>query len=119
MKKRKKLAVRLSKGEGGDNKKKKAEDTDAEENESVFHKKLKIKLKEKGKEGRLILLEDYLDYFIRGNKTLPPDFPTFVREIMGLDEREGFLHIRIWHENSELVDFATTRGYEYKIDTYD
>lgn len=121
MKKRKKLVVRLSKGEGEDNEKKKAEgtDTDAEENEAVFHKKLKIKLKEKGKEGRLILLEDYLDYFIRGNKTLPPDFPTFVREIMGLDEREGFLHIRIWHENSELVDFATARGYEYKIDTYD
>ncbi len=123
MKKRKKLVVRLSKGEGEDNEKEKAEaedmDTDVAENEAVFHKKLKIKLKEKGKEGRLILLEDYLDYFIRGNKTLPPDFPTFVREIMGLDEREGFLHIRIWHENSELVDFATTRGYEYKIDTYD
>jgi len=119
MKKRKKLVVRLSKGEGEDNEKKKAEDKDEEENEAVFHKKLKIKLKEKGKEGRLILLEDYLDYFIRGNKTLPPDFPTFVREIMGLDEREGFLHIRIWHENSELVDFATARDYEYKIDTYD
>ena len=114
MKNRRKLVVRMSKGEGEDNEKEKVE-----ENEAVFHKKLKIKLKEKGKEGRLILLEDYLDYFIRGNKTLPPDFPTFVREIMGLDEREGFLHIRIWHENSELVDFATARDYEYKIDTYD
>ena len=87
--------------------------------ESVFHKKLKIKLKEKGKEGRISLLTDYLDFLIRANKTLPPDFPTFVREIMGLDERGGFLHIRIWHENSELVNFATARGYEYKIDIYD
>lgn len=119
MKKRKKLVVTRSKGEGEDNEEKKVEDTGEDENEAVFHKKLKIKLKEKGKEGRLILLQDYLDYFIRGNKTLPPDFPTFVREIMGLDERAGFLHIRIWHENSELVDFAAARGYEYKIDTYD
>lgn len=87
--------------------------------ESVFHKKLKIKLKEKGKEGRITLLKDYLDFLIRANKTLPPDFPTFVREIMGLDERGGYLHIRIWHENSELVNFATARGYEYKIDIYD
>jgi len=87
--------------------------------ESVFHKKLKIKLKEKGNEGRITLLKDYLDFLIRTNKTLPPDFPTFVREIMGLDERGGFLHIRIWHENSELVNFATARGYEYKIDIYD
>jgi len=92
---------------------------EVDEEESVFHKKLKIKLKEKGKEGRLSLLTDYLDYLIRANKTIPPDFPTFVREIMGLDERGGFLHIRIWHENSELVDFAKARSYEYKIDTYD
>ena len=97
------------------------EENEAECNdeESVFHKKLKIKLKEKGKEGRISLLTDYLDFLIRANKTLPPDFPTFVREIMGLDERSGFLHIRIWHENSELVNFATARGYEYKIDIYD
>ena len=116
MKNRRKLVVKRSKEEGEDNEKEKDV---GEENEAVFHKRLKIKLKEKGKAGRLILLEDYLAYFINGNKTLPPDFPTFVREIMGLDEREGFLHIRIWHENSELVDFATARGYEYKIDAYD
>ena len=97
----------------------KLSEEEVDEEESVFHKKLKIKLKEKGKEGRLSLLTDYLDYLIRANKTIPPDFPTFVREIMGLDERGGFLHIRIWHENSELVDFAKARSYEYKIDTYD
>ena len=95
------------------------EEDEVNEEESVFHKKLKIKLKEKGKEGRLILLKDYLDYLIRENRTIPPDFPTFVREIMGLDERGGFIHIRIWHENSELVDFAKIRGYEHKIDAYD
>ncbi len=95
------------------------EEIDVDAEESVFHKKLKIKLKEKGKEGRLLLLKDYLDYLVRDNKTIPPDFPTFVREIMGLDERGGFLHIRIWHENSELVTFAQARGYEYKIDIYD
>jgi hypothetical protein len=95
------------------------EEGEVNEEKSVFPKKLKIKLKERGKEGRLILLKEYLDYLIRGNKTIPPDFPTFVREIMGLDERGGFLHIRIWHENSELVNFANTRGYEHKIDTYD
>ncbi|MHC1566734.1 MAG: hypothetical protein ACXQT5_05875 [Candidatus Syntropharchaeia archaeon] len=89
------------------------------EEESVFHKKLKIKLKEKGKEGRIIFLKDYLDYIIRNDKTMPPDFPTFVREIMGLDDREGFIHIRIWHENSELVELAKARGYEYRIDHYD
>ncbi|MGQ9469341.1 MAG: hypothetical protein ACUVTD_05890 [Nitrososphaerales archaeon] len=89
------------------------------EEESVFHKKLKIKLKEKGKEGRIILLKDYLDYLLRNNKTLPPDFPTFAREIMGLDERGGFIHVRIWHEKSELVEFIKAIGYEYKIDHYD
>lgn len=95
------------------------EEEEVNEEESVFHKKLKIKLKEKGKEGRLILLTDYLDYLIRGDKTIPPDFPTFVREIMGLDARDGFIHIKIWHENSELVNFAKAKSYEYKIDTYD
>ena len=89
------------------------------EDESVFHKKLKIKLKEKGNEGRILFLQDYLDYLIRDNKTIPPDFPTFVREVMGLDERGGFIHIRIWHENSELVNFAKKKDYEYKIDVYD
>jgi len=89
------------------------------EDESVFHKKLKIKLKEKGNEGRILFLVDYLDYLIRDNKTIPPDFPTFVREVMGLDERGGFIHIRIWHENSELVNFAKKKDYEYKIDVYD
>lgn len=89
------------------------------EEESVFPKKLKIKLKEKGKEGRITLLKDYLDYFLRNNKTLPPDFPTFAREIMGLDDRNGFIHIKIWHEKSELVEFIKAMGYEYKIDHYD
>ncbi len=89
------------------------------EEKSVFHKKLKIKLKERGKEGRIIFLKDYLDYIIRNNKTLPPDFPTFVREIMGLDTRGGFIHIRIWHEDSELADFAKEKNYEYRIDHYD
>jgi hypothetical protein len=87
--------------------------------ESVFHKKLKVKLKKKGKEGRILFLQDYLDYLIRNNKTVPPDFPTFVREIMGLDDRGGFIHIRIWHEKSELVEFAINRGYEYKVEHYD
>jgi len=89
------------------------------EEESVFYKKLKVRLKEKGKEGRIIFLKDYLDYLLRSDKTLPPDFPTFAREIMGLDERGGFIHIRIWHEKSELVEFTKAIGYEYKIDQYD
>ena len=71
--------------------------SEVDERESVFFKKLKLKLKEKGKKGRIFFLQDYLDYLIRKNKTLPPDFPTFVREIMGLDGRGGFIHIRIWH----------------------
>lgn len=92
---------------------------EVDEVESVFHKKLKLKLKGKGQEGRIVFLEDYLDYLLRENKTIPPDFPTFVREIMGLDERSGFIHIAIWHENSELVEFAKKKGYEYRIDMYD
>ena len=91
----------------------------ASDKESVFHKKLKLKLKAKGKEGRIDFLKDYLDYTIRNKRTLPPDFPTFVREIMGLDTRSGFIHIRIWHENSELVEFAKERKYEFRIDHYD
>jgi hypothetical protein len=90
-----------------------------EKEKEVFYKKLKIKLKQKGEEGRIELLKDYLDYLIRGKRIIPPDFPTFVREIMGLDERGGYLHIRIWHENSELVEFAKSRNYEYRIDQYD
>lgn len=86
--------------------------------ESVFHKKLKIRLKEKGKEGRTVFLKDYLDYLLKNNKTIPPDFPAFVREIMGLDERGGFIHIRIWHAGSELVEFAAKMNYEYKIEHY-
>jgi hypothetical protein len=42
-----------------------------------------------------------------------------VREIMGLDDRAGFIHIRIWHEKSELVEFAINRDYEYKVEHYD
>ena len=89
------------------------------EEESVFHKKLKIKLKEKGKEGRILFLKDYLEYLITNNKIIPPDFPTFVREIMGLDDRGGFIHIRIWHEKSELVEFAINKNYEYRVEHYD
>lgn len=91
---------------------------EVEEQESVFHKKLKIKLKQPGKEGRIEFLRDYLDYLIRSNRTVPPDFPTFVREILGLDERGGFLHIKIWHEDSELVEFAKSKDYEYRIEHY-
>lgn len=87
--------------------------------ETVFHKKLKLKLKEKGLEGRILFLKDYLDYLIRNKKTVPPDYPNFVREILGLDDRAGFIHIRIWHEKSELVEFAINRGYEYRVDHYD
>lgn len=92
---------------------------EVDEQESVFHKKLKIKLKQQGKEGRIEFLKEYLDYLIRNNKTLPPDFPTFAREIMGLDDRGGFIHVKIWHEKSELVEFANSKNYEYKIDHYD
>ncbi len=87
--------------------------------ESVFHKKLKLKMKEGGNEGRIAFLKDYLDFILRDRREVPPDFPTFAREIMGLDERKGFIHIRIWHAESELVEFARARGYEYKIDHYD
>lgn len=92
---------------------------ETEERESVFHKKLKVKLKQQGKGGRIQFLEEYLDYLLRNDKTIPPDFPTFVREIMGLDERGGFIHIRIWHEKSELVEFVNSKNYEHKIDHYD
>lgn len=92
---------------------------EADERESVFHKKLKIKLKQQGEEGRIEFLKEYLDYLIRNKKTIPPDFPTFAREIMGLDVRGGFIHLRIWHEKSELVEFAKSKNYEYRIDHYD
>lgn len=90
-----------------------------EKQETVFHKKLKLKMKDKGNEGRIAFLEDYLDFLLRSKKTIPPDFPTFAREIMGMDERKGHIHIRIWHSESELVEFARERGYEYTIDHYD
>jgi hypothetical protein len=90
-----------------------------EQAETVFHKKLKVEMKDKGEEGRIAFLEDYLDYLLRTKKTIPPDFPTFVREIMGLDERKGRIHIRIWHKDSELVEFARERGYKYKVEHYD
>jgi len=89
------------------------------EQETVFHKKLKLKMKDKGEEGRIAFLADYMDFLLREKRPLPPDFPTFTREIMGLDERKGFIHIRIWHSESELVEFARARGYEHKIDHYD
>jgi hypothetical protein len=90
-----------------------------ENQESVFHKKLKVKLRQPGKAGRIEFLKGYLDYLLRNNKTIPPDFPTFVREIMGLDERGGFIHIKIWHEKSELAEFVKSRNYEHRIDHYD
>lgn len=95
------------------------DENSTDEKETVFFKKLKLKLKDKGDEGRIKFLQDYLDYLIRTRKTLPPDFPTFVREIMGLDNRNGFIHIKIWHEKSELVEFARARDYEYKVEHYD
>lgn len=92
---------------------------EVDEQESVFHKKLKVKLKQPGADGKIEFLKDYLDYLIRKKRTVPPDFPTFVREILGLDERKGFIHIRVWHENSELVEFVKGRKYDYRIDHYD
>ncbi len=89
------------------------------EEECVFHKKLKLKVKEKGVEGRIMFLKDYLEYLIKKKRTIPPDFPTFVREIMGLDDRKGFIHIKIWHADSELVEFAIANDYEYRVDHYD
>lgn len=90
-----------------------------EQQDTVFHKKLKVKMKDKGDTGRIGFLGDYLDYLLRRKKLVPPDFPSFAREIMGLDERRGWIHIVIWHKDSELVEFARSRGYEYKIDHYD
>jgi hypothetical protein len=89
------------------------------EEESVFHKKLKIKLKQKGKEGRIELLKDYVDYLLRNNKFLPPDFPAFAREVMGTDSRGEFIHIRIYSDKCELVEFAKNKGYTYTIDQFD
>ncbi len=91
----------------------------SDDQESVFHKKLKVRIKEKGIEGRISFLKDYLDYLIRKNTTIPPDFPTFCREIVGLDDRSGWIHITIWHENSELKDSAIDRGYECRVEHYD
>lgn len=93
--------------------------SEGEAEESVFHKKLKVKLKEKGKEGKIILLREYLEFILRSNRTLPPDFPSFCREVMGLDERNGFIHIRIWNERNEVVEFVRSMNYEYRIDQYD
>lgn len=87
--------------------------------ESVFQKKLKVMLKEKGREGRVEFLKDYLDYLLKGNKFLPPDFPTFAREVMGADDRGGFIHLRVWSDNCELVAFAREKGYRYKVDYHD
>jgi hypothetical protein len=87
--------------------------------ESVFHKKLKVKLKERGREGRIIFLKDYLEFLLRNNRPLPPDFQAFCREVMGLDERNGYIYIRIWNERNEVVEFVRSMGYEYRIDQYD
>ncbi|MEM3073609.1 MAG: hypothetical protein QXK20_02580, partial [Nitrososphaerales archaeon] len=75
--------------------------SEEEAEESVFHKKLKVKLKAKGKEGKIIFLKEYLEFLLKNNRTLPPDFPTFCREVMGLDERNGTIHIKIWNERNE------------------
>jgi hypothetical protein len=77
------------------------------------------KLKEKGVDGRIQFLQDYLDYLIRKNTTLPPDFPTFCREIVGLDDRSGWIHITVWHQDSELKQFAQDKGYECRVEHYD
>lgn len=92
---------------------------DIEECETVFHKKLKVKLKEKGIDGRISFLQDYLDYIIRKKTTLPPDFPTFCREIAGLDDRSGWIHITVWNQDSELKQFAESKGYECRVEHYD
>jgi|GEM_PF-843676 len=91
------------------------------EEESVFHKKLKVKLKQKGKDGRIELLKDYLDYLLRNNKFLPPDFQTFAREVMGTDDRSGgeVIHLRVWSDKSELVEFVKNKGYTYTVEQYD
>ncbi len=91
----------------------------SKEQVTVFHKKLKLKLKDKGDEGRIQFLNDYLNYLIRNKKTLPPDFPSFAREVMGLDNKSGSIHITIWHEKSELVEFAINNDYEYRVGHYD
>ncbi len=93
--------------------------SDADQCETVFHKKLKIKLKEKGKTGRIDLLKDYLEFTINTNRTLAPDFPAFVREVMGLDDRAGWIHFSVWHESSELAEFAASMGYEHRVEHYD
>jgi hypothetical protein len=38
---------------------------------------------------------------------------------MGLDERNGYIHIRIWNERNEVVEFVKSMNYEYRIDQYD
>ncbi|MEM2883958.1 MAG: hypothetical protein QXJ86_05705 [Nitrososphaerales archaeon] len=93
--------------------------SEEEAEESVFHKKLKVKLKAKGKEGKIIFLKEYLEFLLKNNRTLPPDFPTFCREVMGLDERNGTIHIKIWNERNELVEFVRSMNYDYRIDQYD
>jgi len=93
--------------------------SEEEAEESVFHKKLKVKLKERGREGRIIFLKEYLEFLLRNSRPLPPDFPAFCREVMGLDERNGYIHIRIWNERNELVEFVRSMNYEYRIDQYD
>lgn len=92
---------------------------EVEEEESVFHKKLKVKLKQKGKEGRIELLKDYMDYLLRNSKFLPPDFPTFAREVMGTDARGEFIHLRIYSDKCELVEFVKSKGYTHAIDQFD
>lgn len=84
----------------------------------VFPKVLKIKLKEKGREGRILLVKDFLDFLLREGREIPPDFQFFVREVFGADDRGGFIHLKIWGE-SELVDFVRAREYEFRIDEHD
>ncbi len=87
--------------------------------ESLIPKKLKVKMKQPGKEGRIEFLKDYLDFLVRAQRSFPPDFPTFVREVQGADDRGGFIHLKVWSEECDLVNFAKARGYEHRVDQHD
>lgn len=91
----------------------------AEGGESLIPRKLKVKMKRPGEEGRIDFLKDYLDYLVRTRKSFPPDFPSFVREVQGADDRGGFIHLRVWSEECDLVGFAKARGYEHRVDQHD
>lgn len=87
--------------------------------DSLIPKKLKVKMKQPGKEGRIEFLKDYLDFLVRTQKSFPPDFPTFVREVQGADDRGGFIHLKVWSVECDLIHFAQARGYEHRVDQHD